>query len=740
MVQPQVAFSTGFFEAFSRLPKAEQKRVRAFVEKFKQDPTQAAINYEKLEGMRDDKVRTVRIGQAYRAVVIHPPRGDVYLCVWVDHHDEAMGWARRKRFEVNPVTGSMQVYEERYLDETAASTKAEPAREEPTVESRRVPEGRLFGGREVEDILLLGVPEPLLPAVVALRTEYDLDDLARYLPADAADGLYLVAAGYDVGAALDELARAKEPKTVDVQDFGTAIANEGSQGSFALIEDDDELAAILDAPLERWRVFLHPSQRRIAEMGGQGSARVLGGAGTGKTVVALHRARFIARDKAFLGPGEKVLFTTFTRNLAVDINAQLDGLCGPERERIEVTHLHALAAQVVRTRSGVAPSIANRDVLRDAWQGAMTEVYPSGSDDFTLEFIEDEWQQVIQAQDVLDEREYLKARRDGRGRRLSRAERKALYGVVDAFRTRLEDQGLVTYGDVVREARLLLEADATRPYRAVVADEVQDMSLSELRLLRALVSEGKWDLFLVGDAHQRIYGRPTSLGRAGIKIRGRQGRRLRLAYRTTQAIHRWATGLFEGATVDDLDEGVDEGTEYRALRQGLAPIIAHHADADAELRALLAQVAEWRERKREARDIVVVAPTKKLRDACGEALKAAGHKVFSIKRDADRGSPDAVRVATIHRVKGLEFPFVYLVGAQSLVGRQRVDDSGEGEVEGGGFDRNRNLLYVAATRARDELVVSSSGALRPSWVGHKTPRPRIPRADRSARHRFPEGG
>src|SRR5262249_4290420 len=131
MITPRVAISDDFLLAFSQLPKGIQKKVREFTEKFRNDPKSPGINYERIHDVRDEKVRTVRINQTYRAIVIHPPSGDVYLLVWVDHHDEAMDWAKRKRFDVNPATGSLQVYEVR-----AAATETEPVAPAPKAKKR----------------------------------------------------------------------------------------------------------------------------------------------------------------------------------------------------------------------------------------------------------------------------------------------------------------------------------------------------------------------------------------------------------------------------------------------------------------------------------------------------------------------------------------------------------------------------------------------------------------------------
>lgn len=188
MVRARVAVAKSYFDAYARLPKRMQKKAKETLEQFTQNPTSPGLNFETLPGMRDSKVRSIRVDGAYRMIIVKPPRGDMFLAVWVDNHDEAYDWASRKSFEVNPVSGVLQVYSIEESRDEALGEEAHPA---------AIPDSSpsLFESVEDENLLLAGVPEPLLPSVRGLKTEYDLDALAPHLPADACDMLYLVAAG-----------------------------------------------------------------------------------------------------------------------------------------------------------------------------------------------------------------------------------------------------------------------------------------------------------------------------------------------------------------------------------------------------------------------------------------------------------------------------------------------------------------------------------------------------------------
>ena len=702
MKQAQVALSKDFLTALSRLPKKVAKKVREFTEKFRADPTSSGINLEPLAGVADDKVRSVRIGDDYRAIVIHPPKGDVFLCVWVDHHDEAYRWVRNKRFEVHPQAGVLQLYDVQAATEAAERTRT--VRTEPAERS-------LFADTTDEDLLLGGVPAPLLPAIRALRDDDDLDALKPHLPEDAAEVLVGLAAGFSLSEALAEVEREK-PAKVDAEDFGTALARPASQQRFHVVADEADLTTILDAPLQQWRVFLHPSQRRLVAMQANGPVRVLGGAGTGKTVVLMHRARHLARE-VFRGPDDRILVTTYTRNLAKDLEANLRHMCGDEFRRIEVVHLHAWAARFLR-RLGRELKIATAKDVNEMLSAAIQE-----TDDLGLPegFFADEWQQVVQAQDIDDETGYLRARRVGRGTRLSRRQRADVWRVFERYREIRSDRGLTEWPDVLRATRAAIEAGKLDVrYRAVLSDEVQDFEAGELRLLRALVPAGPADLFLVGDGHQRIYGRGVALGSCGIDIRGRS-RRLKVNYRTTEEIRDLAIRVLDGLDIDDLDGGVDSLRGYTSLRGGPRPAREHFAkDAD-EAGFVVATLRRWLE-ERPGHELCVAARTNKLVQArYRPLLEEAGIACAVVESESDEDLPrDAVRLATMHRMKGLEFSCVLLAGVQggTVPMTFSAPDAAAREAQ---ETRERCLFYVAATRARDELVIAGHGEPSPFLAG-----------------------
>ncbi len=699
----KVAISADFLEAYAHIPRQQQKKVREFVTKFQTNPTSSAINYEPISDMRDERVRTVRIDLAYRAIVLHPQRGDVYTLLWVDNHDEAMDWARRKQFGVNPVTGAFQVVDMAW--ETAVAPSAPDEAETESI--RPLDEYGVFELLTADDLLRVGVPQILLPAVQNLSVTAELEKLEKYLPAEAYEALYWIAyLGYSVDQALNEItARRPKPATIDVEDLETALQHPDSKRRFTIIETPAELEDVLNAPLEKWRVFLHPSQADMVQRHFSGPARVLGGAGTGKTVVAMHRARYLARH-VFTNPQERILFITYTRTLAHNISQNLNHLCGTERDRIEVVHLHKWAADFLRSQK-IPFAVATGEEIMQGWRLALGK---TGNAEFDMGFYRAEWDNIVKAHRLTTQAEYLHVARRGQGNRLSRLQRAAIWEIFEHFRDYLQELGKVEWNDVPALVRQRLETEPTvhLPYRAIIVDETQDLYPEELRLIRAVIPPDANDLLLVGDAHQRIYSTaPVVLGQCGIDVRGRS-RRLRINYRTTENIRRWSLGVLQNVGIDDLDGQVDDLSGYRSLRQGQPPIIQHFPTLAAERAYVIDQIEQLVvEEDVPPESICMVFREGRQADNYKRGLQEAGIPFLYLTHDVNDNDGEGVRLATMHRVKGLEFTHIFMVGVNEGVLPNRHVLAEDEEAL-----RERCLLHVAATRARDTLTVTSYG--RPS--------------------------
>lgn len=730
-----VAIAAGYFPAYARLPRKAQRKADEFIRKFFADPTQASLHYEPIRGAVDPQLRSVRVGDDYRAIVRAPDRGKVFVLLWVDHHDEAYRWAESKELQVHPATGTLQVF-----DVDAASrvvTELDGAAVEPAAGAPEREEKRLFSDFTDDQLFAGGLPRPLIPAVRALYTHSDLDRLIVHLPQEAADLLTGLAAGYSYDEVLEQLidgpparpgappvAEPSRPPTAppplggpdaDVDPVEAALARESTQREFRLVDESFDLEKALSYPLDLWRVYLHPSQRKVVRARTKGPMRVTGGAGTGKTVVAMHRAAFLARE-VFPGPDDRILVTTFTRNLAHDIQAQLEKLVEPEvLARIEVVNIDAWASQYLKA-CGHPLRLATREACDRAWRSALDL---HGVDGFDRRFCQLEWECVIQEQNVRDDAAYARVIRRHRGVPVSRPDRRRLWPVFEEYRASLEAQGVTEAVDILRAARERLEAAGAPPtYRAVVVDEAQDFGVEALRLVRAIAgAEHPDDLFLVGDAHQRIYGRPAPLSHCGINVRGRRSRELRINYRTTAAICRWAYRTLGTGEFDDLDEGKAHGEGYVSLRAGDKPIVRHFATNAEEQAFVVGELQELLAEGIRPESICVVARLGNLLSGgIGPALARVGIDYEILDRQSPRTG--AVRLATMHRVKGLEFPVVFVTGVvDGILPLASVVDSDDPVVAEQAQARERCLLYVAASRARDTLYVVSHGTRSPFLEG-----------------------
>ncbi|MFB6076633.1 MAG: UvrD-helicase domain-containing protein, partial [Candidatus Nanohaloarchaea archaeon] len=477
--------------------------------KFRQDPTLPGINYEKIEGAKDPKLRSVRIDQAYRGIVLKPEQGNVYMLLWVDHHDDAYQWARNRLVQIHPDTGSLQVIP--MEDGTVPLSNGHEEPEEDAADD-------LFAEHRDRELVRLGVPEALLPLVRSIRTEEQLDEVQPYLPEEAYEALFLLAAGYSQREVDNELAY--RDQHVDPDDYAAALDRPNSKRRFAVVEDEEELEQMLDAPLEMWRVFLHPSQRRLVTMHANGPVRVLGGAGTGKTVVAMHRAVWLA-ENVFTDPDDQLLFTTFTKNLAADIEENLR-LIGSEEalRRIEVRNLDAWVTGFLRDQGYEYSVDYGGDRTEDLWAQALMV----GPDDRSSEFLRNEWEQVIQPNGITAESEYMRVSRVGRGTPLQRPSRKEIWPVFEEYQRLLDEHHLRERPGALRDTRRILEEEGDiLPYRSILVDEAQDMGKQAFKLIRQMIPGGDQenDIFIVGDAHQRIYDRQVVLKHCGINIVGR---------------------------------------------------------------------------------------------------------------------------------------------------------------------------------------------------------------------------
>ena len=709
----RLAIAKGFLAEYAKLDKDVQSAVKAAIAKFVEH-TYAEPLLERPQHSRDDRLRTIRVDGTWRGVVLAPTSGDTYCLLTLLPHDKANAYASSRRFSVNQALGVLEVSDQEAIQQL-----------HPPLRAAADPDGRrLFADVSDADLTRLGIDAQILSLVRLLATDADLEALQSVLPDAQFTALHALARGMTVEEAWSEMAQLVPGDTlleqVDPDDLVSAM--ERAAGQVTFVSGQEELQLILAHPFAAWRTFLHPSQRKIAYRPSYGGpAQVTGGPGTGKTVTVLHRAAFLAARAAAssLADGlsaagqaalsgldaKPVLLTTFNGNLAEALHAQLDLLVQDAgvRSRVEVLNVDRLAYRIVKQARG-SPVIADERVLRERW----TEAAADAGLDFTPAFLKNEWEQVILAQDLHTEQAYLTCLRTGRGRPLTKALRSRVWRAAQQVTADLAAARQSTHLQLANEATHLLRQAGSLPYRHILVDEAQDLHPSQWRLLRAAVAPGPDDLFVAADPHQRIYDNRVSLASLLINVRGRS-RRLSLNYRTTEEILAWAVPLLGTDPVTGLDGEVDSLLGYRSPMHGPSPQLRMAATRAEELALLSERIRSWLDTGIEPHAIALAARSPGLVREAREALQADGIVTVSVR---GRGNTQAVRTGTMHALKGLEFQAVAVIGVeQDQVPEPAAVTSEDDDAVAQAQDlqRERCLLFVACTRARDHLYVSGTG-------------------------------
>jgi CRP-like cAMP-binding protein len=694
-----LVFAKEFLDDFAKLEAPVRQKVRELPDKF-EDATHTGIHLEKLNATRDDRVRTVRVDQFWRGVVVRLGEGR-YALLRVLPHDDAIDWATRQRFGINSVTGLIEILDVPTVEAKVDAVLATAPAEAP----------RLFADRRDRDFAAVGVDEELIPLLRRIADEAELYAIANYLPDAQSDAILLLADGKTTDEVWAELANDYELTAgdVDPDDIDAALDKPGSRSSFVVTTSDTELVELLSGDFEAWRTFLHPTQRAVAYRPVyNGPAKITGGAGTGKTVVAIHRARFLAQKLLDAGDTtSRILVATYTNSLADNLDRTLRSFCSPEQyRRLQVSTVDSFARQTLAAAK-IKLRPARADTLREivdqaAAMSALDEVGHDGR------FLLTEWEQVILARRMTTLAEYGTSPRPGRGRQLSRPARKIVWEAVEHLLAELQRRSQATYLQLADQAADLLAGRSARPFGHVIVDEAQDLHPAQWRLLRGAVPPGENDLFMAGDAHQRIYDHRVSLLSLGIDTRGKS-RRLKINYRTSQQILGWTLGILTGQNVDDLDGDLESEVGYRSAFDGPVPTIQRFTTPAEEAEFVAAQVQEWLDDGVAPGAIGITARTRRDLRAVQAALDDADIRWSEIGTETKQ---PGVRTATMHACKGLEFARLAVVAANAdnlplpMATTPAAEDEAQHALD---VLRERCLLYVACTRARDELVVTSSG-------------------------------
>jgi superfamily I DNA/RNA helicase/mRNA-degrading endonuclease RelE of RelBE toxin-antitoxin system len=704
----QFRIADTFTDSLARLTGDEQKAVKTTAFDLQLNPANPGMQLHKLDRAKDRNFWSVRVSADLR-IIVHKSSDGLLLC-YVNHHDKAYRWAERRTLEVHPRTGAAQFVEIRETVQEIAAPRYVDA------EAPIPPKPALFAGVAEDRLLEYGVPAEWLNDVLA-ADEDSLLDLVEHLPAEAAEALLELAVGgippvaAKAASAPDRLERPAAAPAISASVTPTDMAapapapspfeHPDAQRRFRSISTPEELERALEYPWEKWTVFLHPAQRELVEQDYGGPARISGSAGTGKTIVGLHRAVFLARKH----PDARVLLATFSDALANALSARLWRLIGNEPrlgERLEVHAVDEIGRRLYELQFG-PPRIADRDLICELLASAAADVEGHR---FSPQFLLAEWEQVVDAWQLDTWEAYRDVPRLGRKTRLPGQQRAALWSIFERAREALKTRALTTMAGLFNALAAAIGERKHAPFDHVIVDEAQDVSVAQLKFLAALGGERPNGLFFTGDLGQRIFQQPFSWRTLGVEVRGRS-HTLRVNYRTSHQIRMQADRLL-GSELADVDGNVEARRGTISLFTGPVPVVEVFATAEEETEAVGRWLSDREKEGIQPREIAVFVRSEAQLDRARAAIDAAGipYKILDEKVET---TSEHVSISTMHLAKGLEFRAVAVIGCddemvplQSRV-EDVTDDSDLDEV----YNTERQLLYVACTRARDHLLVTA---------------------------------
>jgi mRNA-degrading endonuclease RelE of RelBE toxin-antitoxin system len=667
-----------FQAALRRLTAPEQKAVKETVFDLQMNPAAPGLQFHRIDKSKDANFWSMRVNRDIR-LIVHKTDDSLLVC-YVGHHDDAYVWAERRRIETHPKTGAAQIVEVRErIQEIVVQRPVEaPAPTTPTT---------LFGDLSDDELLGYGVPLDWIADVKA-ATDASILDLASHLPNEAAEALLSIAVG-------------EKPAAAIVTHGASPFEHPDAQRRFHVAEDAEELRLALDYPWDQWTVFLHPSQREIVERTFDGPARVSGSAGTGKTVVAIHRAARILKHE----PQSRLLLSTFSPPLANALESKLRILIGEDRSivpRTTVLPFNGVASDLFTLAFGHHPKAASDQQIRGALRTAMAETALTG---FTLRFLMSEWLNVIDAWQIADLHAYDNAPRLGRKRRPGAKQRERLWPAFERARAILAAQGVLTWPSIFGRVADHFATRVEKPFTHAVIDEAQDLGVAELRMMAAIVPLGEDTLFFAGDLAQRIFQEAFSWKELGIDIRGRAFT-LKVNYRTSHQIRQAADRLLP-KSVQDVDGIEHDRRGTVSAFDGPDPEILSWKTQDDEIAGIAGWISRTIADRIAPAEIGLFVRSKEQLSRARAAVKAAGHTQLELSERLE-DPQGRIAIGTMQLSKGLEFKAIAVMACDDnilpLQERMEVvaDEVELDEV----YETERNLFYVACTRARDRLVVS----------------------------------
>lgn len=698
-MNPIIYVGRDFHRATEKLPIDIRKKVTAFFPKFKENPKSHAIDFEKINTFKDKNLRTVRIDDNYRAIVGFPPTGNNYFMLWVDKHDDAHAWAKNKKLIWNAFIHSMQLYEPIEMNE--------PTTEPSTY--KIIPFHHPYN-LTIDDLLNLGVPESEVEKVISIISLDKLLEVKNNLPDEAYEKISLIFNGSDKRELLEQV---KEGKSIS-EDTEIQLQSPNNKQNFIQNTEDPLLIQFLLGE-NNWQFFLHPEQTKLVEANFNGPVKITGGAGTGKTVAALHRFSYLIKNG--LPEGKRLLFCTYTNALASNLSAQVNQLNFSNKGIYDIMTIHFvahhLASKINHLKNQIEEGFKKEDETsstnKKLRQLKIWEKILKGTQ-ITPEFAEDEYQKVILFHQIESLDDYLVVQRTGRETRISKEMKELFWHKHLEYRKEKKKTFKLEGDELFYELITHYKDKSTKPYAHIILDELQDLSNIEVRFLRSIVKPGINDLFMVGDPLQKVYDRNINFLALKIETRGKKSRRLLRNYRTTEEIRKDAVKALGEETFSDFSNSIEKIQGYTSLSYGPEPSYLHFNNLIDEIQFVENKIKELIDTGLYLpEDICIAAKRNDDIQKFHSHFHIGGYKVRKIEKNNDLNVSEHLSTSTFHSLKGLEFKVIFLVGLNAntfLKPRTYVSDEEKKEAE----KRDKALLYVAMTRAKMLLYISGNGS------------------------------
>jgi hypothetical protein len=669
----------------------EIKQVQKSIRLIKDDPGHPSLRRHKLDRIKANDIVSYSVNQDIRIISFEPGKDEAFL-LYVNHHDVAYNWAQTKKISKDALTGILRLVPINRED-IPVGPEVEAAEKEPALENkhyqdlllaRKPAETYLFDSFDNKGLMQEGIPQEYIECCRRIRDDQDVMTVLDHLPTAVGEAIFSLSAQLLPNYG-DDPAPTEDAATNSV----TQVLN------FHKIETDHELNRWIEAleeglklDFQKWRSFLHPAQRKAVTAEAKGPIRITGAAGTGKTIVGIHRALHL-RSMGF----HKIHLLTYNRTLMRNLMDIVKDVFGQDLGKVYVINtFHGYMMDRLRSERGHAPQLGGtaEEFLGSAIQAINSPNFPLQKD--TIEFLLREIVDVIAAQKIKSLSEYIRAPRKNTGVTLSVEQKEQLWAIYEeawqnAITTQRMPFELLSHYAIDQQLQ-------HHAHEALIIDEVQDLRAADLAFLAEQAS-GPNQLTLLEDAKQRIYGSGYSLKSLGINVTGKRSIKLFVNYRTTEEIGAVAHQSLK-------EHGLKQIDLPKSLRHGPRPETKSFPNKDERATWLLDAISKQQRLGRNR--IAIVARNRMHLEEIIPGLQVEGLEYQMLERDNPLPHEGVISLCTMHNCKGLEFETVFVLDDSDSSRRNPPSWIAANKKVLQDYERKeRHLLYVALSRARDEL-------------------------------------